>query len=86
MMASHCPEAQGKSIKRAVLTESLLQVWEGPGYRLPTRLRVCTARCLVADETELCAGLAVHCMALRGGAVPISLRLLPRQAPAHHRT
>ena len=38
MMASHCPEAQGKSIKRAVLTESLLQVWEGAGgFRLPTR-------------------------------------------------
>ncbi len=29
MMASHCPEAQGKSIKRAVLTGSLLQVVGG---------------------------------------------------------
>jgi hypothetical protein len=30
MMASHCPEAQGKSIKRAVLTGSLLQCGRGP--------------------------------------------------------
>ena len=35
MMASHCPEAQGKSIKRAVLTESLLQVREGAGLPAP---------------------------------------------------
>jgi len=39
MMASHCPEAQGKSIKRAVLTESLLQCGRGPEYSgsLPDR-------------------------------------------------